>query len=815
LRLRYSYLLALSLLWSLGCNSQTSVLGSLSFLGVTQSSTPLPPGNSLKQLASQRGFYIGTQYSDADLSAVGSNGLTGTQVAQNEFNIINDSGMKFDAVEPSAPTFKNGIIQPQTDPTKDFSFSNREGITQFAVQNNMKVHAHVLLYFLAEPQWLTGCATTNVDPRTCSTPWTSDELNQIMKYHIQTQLTYFRNKYPGSHLSWDVANEVAYDNLTTTPRHSVFEKIVDPATGQNSYTYYLKLAFQYAHAAEPDSLLCLNDNGGENLDGQRERDMYALAKLLKDSGAPITCVGFEMHKWLASYGGNYVIAGYDTERTFLELFYRYADIGLKVNMSELDMGLPLITQGSLTTGAAPSGATKADNNYRIAQGQQFGSAMSACLASPNCVSITTWGMNPTASWEALSNSNGEAMYGLPAGFSGDGLLFNADWSQKPSYTAFQTSLLTALQNSSIAQANQIRGLNSLSTLNGSLGQTTLSLVANDSASTSLSFNTNGGFDLHVQAAGGSSGLKFDVLVDGAKIQSFTSSSQIILDYTSPIVVSSGTHTISVVNNSSTPAQIGRIWAQPVSEYSHYIPGNQMQVSGSATMSATSTADISMSAGSKAQTTFTVLKNDTYEILVSLSPPTTTTVVATLTVDGTTVNNFSVVSTGYYKDYRTLIALAPGSHTIGVQSPSALNLDHVFVVQAFGQNLYIPYTGMNMLPAGNQPRSLFNSTQMVLTDSFSIPTAGTYQISMKAAGHQVADSNSNVSYPIGQLTVDGISQGQFTASFNTWADYPLQLQLSAGSHTLAIQQLNYTSEGDGDFLNNRTMVLDSVTISPSP
>jgi uncharacterized protein (TIGR03437 family) len=68
------------------------------------------------------------------------------------------------------------------------------------------------------------------------------------------------------------------------------------------------------------------------------------------------------------------------------------------------------------------------------QATAYSTVVQACLSSPNCVSITSWGADDTTSWIAYSGY-----------FPGDGAatLFDVNFQPKPAYTAVMNTLRTA------------------------------------------------------------------------------------------------------------------------------------------------------------------------------------------------------------------------------------------------------------------------------------------------------------------------------------------------------------------------------------
>ena len=89
---------------------------------------------------------------------------------------------------------------------------------------------------------------------------------------------------------------------------------------------------------------------------------------------------------------------------------RYAALGLEVDVSELDVGLP------------PGRPTAAG---LAVQGRIYGTVARACRQQPACRRLTTWGFTDASTWL------GTDQHPLP---------FGVDGAPKPAWTALQAGL---------------------------------------------------------------------------------------------------------------------------------------------------------------------------------------------------------------------------------------------------------------------------------------------------------------------------------------------------------------------------------------
>src|SRR5690606_14295235 len=95
---------------------------------------------------------------------------------------------------------------------------------------------------------------------------------------------------------------------------------------------------------------------------------------------------------------------------------RFANLGLQVRITELDIRIPL-----------PS-----DSNELQIQANNFDTVVDICLAVSACAGITLWGIDDGSSWLPNPCCGG--------GNEGDALLWNANFQPKPAYNAVHNAL---------------------------------------------------------------------------------------------------------------------------------------------------------------------------------------------------------------------------------------------------------------------------------------------------------------------------------------------------------------------------------------
>jgi endo-1,4-beta-xylanase len=167
---------------------------------------------------------------------------------------------------------------------------------------------------------------------------------------------------------------------------------------------YIADAFRFARAADANADLCINDYSIEGMNAKSNR-LFTLVQSLLQQNVPITCVGFQSHLVINQIPSD-----------FQANMQRFANLGLKVRITELDIRIPL----------------PADAQELQIQANNYTTVVNACKAVSSCVGITTWGIDDGSSWLPNSCCGG--------GNEAAALLWNASFQQKPAYAAVNTAL---------------------------------------------------------------------------------------------------------------------------------------------------------------------------------------------------------------------------------------------------------------------------------------------------------------------------------------------------------------------------------------
>ncbi len=326
----------------------------------------------LRDYADRNGKKIGTAISTWK-NDVSNESLAETKEIGRQFNmLVAENEMKFDALEPSR---------------NQFSYGAADRLVNFARRHDMTLRGHCLAWHSQLPEWVSSDGKKN------DKNWTRDEALDILKNHI-TQVV---RHYKGKVTEWDVVNECLDDDQTSIRSnpdgYDLRTTVWTRAIGED----FIDSAFVYAHRADPEALLYLNDYGVELQGKAKTTAFYNLAVRLKNSGIPIHGVGLQCH---FSIG--------DVDSVKLEnTIRRFGEVGLKCIITELDMGISSTTAENLEEQA---------RNYRV--------ITDIVLNNDHCPHFVIWGLKDNDSWRSDSSP----------------LLYNSGLGKKPAYFAVRSAL---------------------------------------------------------------------------------------------------------------------------------------------------------------------------------------------------------------------------------------------------------------------------------------------------------------------------------------------------------------------------------------
>ena len=192
-----------------------------------------------------------------------------------------------------------------------YDFSTLERHLEVADRYNMKFHGHVFIWHNQLPGWLT------------SETWTQSEMVAIIHDHIDQVGGYLKGRVA----LWDVVNEPF--NGDGTWRSSFWNDVIDADNSATDQRDYIDLSFKRARQVDPDAKLILNDYSVFGLNKKSDA-MYAWAQSMINRGIPLDGVGFQMH-----------MTGSTNYGRFAQNMQRFADLGLEIHITELDVRVPV------------------------------------------------------------------------------------------------------------------------------------------------------------------------------------------------------------------------------------------------------------------------------------------------------------------------------------------------------------------------------------------------------------------------------------------------------------------------------------------
>ena len=354
---------------------------------------------SLKFYANQNGKSIGTAISMYK-NNLNDSSLPETEAVGFQFNML----VAENEMKPEAFGGENG----------SFYFGTADQLVNFANRKKMTMRGHCLVWNQQSPTWISSDGGKTNDKN-----WTRAEALKIMKNHITNVMQHFKGKVR----EWDVVNECLDDNqsaVRTNPDAYELKKncVWQQAIGDD----YVDSAFVYAHQADPDAILYLNDYGVEFQGKAKSAAFYNLAVRMKNDGIPIHGVGLQCHFSID-----------DVDSTKLDnTIRRFEEAGLLCIITELDMGIPDTSEKNLQEQA---------RLYRV--------VTDIMLNHDNCSSMVIWGLKDNNSWRESSSP----------------LLFTAQLDKKPAYYAVRSALRHRYL---VKQAAGIHAISTTTTKNGSI-----------------------------------------------------------------------------------------------------------------------------------------------------------------------------------------------------------------------------------------------------------------------------------------------------------------------------------------------------------
>ena len=326
-------------------------------------------------------FLIGVAMNEAQITEADSSSVA---IIKNHFNSITaENCMKSEELQPIEG---------------EFNFELADKFVKFGEENNMYIIGHTLVWHSQAPGWFfTDKAGKDVS---------REVLIERMKNHIFTVVGRYKGKVKG----WDVVNEAIEDDGSW--RKTKFYNII----GED----YIKLAFQFAHEADPDADLYYNDYSMAH-EGRRNT-VVKMVKELKSQGVRIDGVGLQGHMDL-------VFPDLDE---FEKSMLAFAETGVKLMITELDV--TVLPRPGIDVGAEISAsfeyqqklnpyAEGLPDSVSIALNNRYNDIFKLFLKHSDILErVTLWGVYDGQSWRNDWPVKGRTDYAL---------LFDRNFQPKP------------------------------------------------------------------------------------------------------------------------------------------------------------------------------------------------------------------------------------------------------------------------------------------------------------------------------------------------------------------------------------------------
>ena len=343
--------------------------------------------STLRALGRQIQLRIGTAATPNDLSDP-----TLSQITSSQFSVLTpENEMKWQVVEPQQGSF---------------DWTGADNLVTFAEAHGERVRGHTLVWHNQLPNWLTqGVANGTIS---------NSQLRDLLHQHITTEVS----RYRGRIWQWDVVNEMFTDsNPSQLNPNDFWISHLGPGI--------IADAFRWAHAADPEALLCYNDYniGGEDGSNAKFDAAFAMVQNLAAQRVPIDCVGDQGHLDL-QYGFNPILMTQDLQS--------YASLGLKVAITEADVRTFVETTDTNQSPIVSPTDPTPSHTANAAAADWYNGMLQSCLTVKACISFTVWGFDDAESW-------------VPSTFAGEGDadLYDVNLNPKSQYTALQQTLSLA------------------------------------------------------------------------------------------------------------------------------------------------------------------------------------------------------------------------------------------------------------------------------------------------------------------------------------------------------------------------------------
>ena len=309
------------------------------------------------------------------------------EVASSQFNlIVPESEMKMAAMWKAGDKI-------------DFDMADR--IADWAVENDMKMRGHVLVWHRSLPNWLVDGYFSGI--------YNSSDVSNLVEWYITRVIGHYGTKYPGLVIAWDVVNEAIGPNdcrqdanFGLRPPGADYETKGEDFWRLTLGDDYVKKAFLWARAADPEAKLFYNDYHNEYSNPKGEA-IYKFVNGLIADNVPIDGIGLQCHFSVSYLDMSYPNITFSFENISATID-RWIACGLDVQITEADIGM---------------NAGQEDRQMNF-----FSALLKASLFKSGVSAFVTWGFTDLVSWREDEKS----------------LYFDTRINPKPAYYAMLDAL---------------------------------------------------------------------------------------------------------------------------------------------------------------------------------------------------------------------------------------------------------------------------------------------------------------------------------------------------------------------------------------
>lgn len=347
---------------------------------------PAPTGQTLREAAGKR-LLVGCAVATVDLQ----DQKLAALIAQ-----------QFDAITPEYDFMPEHLV----DDAGHYTFGPGDTVAAFAEKHHLPIFGHMLVWNFVSRKWLFEDQAGKPLPR--------DRALANLKNYVNAVVSHYKGRVK----AWDVVNEAISDQdgeyLKDTPALR--------AIGED----YVEKAFEFAHAADPNTELYYNDYNIEQ--PSKLGKTLRLVQSLKAKGVRLDAVGIQGH-WLINWPPTDMI-----EKSIDAL----AATGVKVMITEMDVD-PLPRDAS---GADMAVTAKGVNPYpdgfppemQQKLARRYGDIVAAIVRHPSVTMLGFWGTHDGRSWLNDYPVKGRRNYPL---------LFDRQLQPKPAFDSVIKSLEAA------------------------------------------------------------------------------------------------------------------------------------------------------------------------------------------------------------------------------------------------------------------------------------------------------------------------------------------------------------------------------------